>query len=151
MRSQLRDYQGNIDQPFAHERYRAEPTDLSDQLKAGLSATDKEEPGKTGPNVGDLPNRIKGLLASNVVEAAADRVSPRTSTAEGPVTARIRRRTESHDDSGTSGNPGEPAVTDPRCSDHPATAFDPLADHQRPFQERPAADRRRKDQEPSLS
>ncbi len=93
-RSQLRDYQGNIDKPFAHERYLAELTDLRDQLKAGLSATGKEEPGKGGPNVGDLANRIKGLLASNVVEAAADRASPRTSTAEEPVTARIRRRTE---------------------------------------------------------
>jgi N12 class adenine-specific DNA methylase len=93
-RSQLRDYQGNLDKPFPHERYLSELTDLRDRLKAGLSATGSEGAAKDSPSVSELADRIKGIMAVNTVETPADRAAPRTSTAEVPVTAKIRRRQE---------------------------------------------------------
>jgi hypothetical protein len=93
--SQLRDYQARLGNAFVHERYLAELTSLRDQLKAGLSAT-AHQPGEGDkPSVLELADRIKALKAANTIEAAPQRIRQKQSTAEEPVTARIRRRAES--------------------------------------------------------
>jgi len=74
--------------------YLAELTTLRDQLKAGLSGM-APEPGKEeGPSVSELSEQIKAIKAANTIEAAPQRISQRQSSAEEPITARIRRRTE---------------------------------------------------------
>jgi hypothetical protein len=93
-RSQLRDYQGNLDKPFLHERYLSALTDLRDQLKAGLSVTGHES--GTGRNLdgSELAARMKTLMAANSVESTPERVQTRQASAEEPITLRIRRRHE---------------------------------------------------------
>jgi N12 class adenine-specific DNA methylase len=91
--SQLRDYQVRLGKPFPHDAYLSELTTLRDLLKIGLSGTNPE-PG-TEPQLGpsDLADRIKAVKVANTIEAAPGRAVKRSSTAEEPVTARIRRRT----------------------------------------------------------
>ena len=97
--AQLRDYQARLGKPFTLDAYLAELTTLRDQLKAGLSAT-AHEPGKEqGPSVSELAERIKAMKAANSVEATPQRVGQKQSTAEEPITARIRRRANSAQDS----------------------------------------------------
>lgn len=69
-------------------------TALRDQLKTGLSATAQQPEGETGPTVAELAEQIKALRAGNSVEATPQRTEKRRSSAEEPVTARIRRRSE---------------------------------------------------------
>jgi hypothetical protein len=91
--SQLRDYQARLGKPFAHDAYLAELTNLRDQLKAGLSSV-AQEPGKQeGPSVSELSDQIKAIKAANTIEAAPQRIGQKQSSAEEPITARIRRRT----------------------------------------------------------
>lgn len=90
--SQLRDYQDRLGKPFSNEAYLSELTSLRDQLKAKLSATSQAS--DDGPTTSGLAERIKTLRAANIVEATPQRTERRTSTAEEPVTARIRRRQE---------------------------------------------------------
>jgi hypothetical protein len=92
--AQLRDYQARLGKAFVHERYLAELTGLRDQLKSRLSATARESGEAERPSVSELAERIKTLKAAHTVEAAPQRVRQKQSTAEEPVTARIRRRTE---------------------------------------------------------
>jgi hypothetical protein len=47
-----------------------------------------------GPTVSDLADKIKALKAAHSIEATPQRTRQKHSTAEEPVTARIRRRTE---------------------------------------------------------
>ncbi len=102
--SQLRDYQARIGQPFTHDAYLAQLTELRDQLKAGLaspkpagkgglSAQQAEEGSETLP-VAELAERIKALKAAHTIEATPERTAARGISAEEPVTARIRRRAE---------------------------------------------------------
>ena len=88
--AQLRDYQARLGQPFLHDAYLAGLTRLRDRLKAGLSGTEQKE-GEA--SVADLAEQIKALRATNTIEATPERTGRRRSTAEEPVTARIRRRT----------------------------------------------------------
>ena len=67
-------------------------TALRDQLKAGLSQA-TPEPGTTP--VAELAKRIKSLKAAHTIDAAPERIAPRRIAGEVPVTARIRRRSES--------------------------------------------------------
>ncbi len=92
--SQLRDYQARLGKPFPHEAYLSALTTLRDLLKAGLSGT-TPEPG-TGPQLGiaELAEKIKALKATHTIEATPERAGKRSRSAEEPVTARIRRRTE---------------------------------------------------------
>jgi N12 class adenine-specific DNA methylase len=92
--SQLRDYQARLGKPFVHEGYLAELTALRDELKAGLSATAHMPSEGEGPNVSELAEKIKTLKAAHTIEAAPQRVRQKRSSAEEPVTTRIRRRTE---------------------------------------------------------
>ena len=88
---QLRDHQARLGKPFPHDGYLSELTDLRDQLKAGLSQA-TPEPGT--PPVAELAERIKALKAAHTIDAAPERTTRRRLTAEEPVTARIRRRSE---------------------------------------------------------
>ena len=49
---------------------------------------------EAGPSVSELAEQIKALKAAHSIEATPQRVRQKQSTAEEPVTARIRRRTE---------------------------------------------------------
>ncbi len=89
--SQLRDYQARVGQPFAHADYLEQLSALRDQLKAGLSGAEAKD---GEPPAAELAERIKQLRAANTIEAAPQRTGSRRTSAEEPVTARIRRRAE---------------------------------------------------------
>ena len=92
---QLRDHQARLGLAFAHDAYLAELTDLRDQLKAGLSQATPPATGGEPISVAELAERIKKLKSAHTIDAAPERTKARrTSTAEEPVTARIRRRSE---------------------------------------------------------
>ena len=147
--SQLRDYQARLGKPFPHDAYLSELTTLRDQLKAGLSGT-AHEPGKEeGPSVSELAEQIKALKAANTIEATPQRDRQKHSTAEEPITARIRRR---HEASPISTQPIEQDAT------HRAQETLPQAAAERSFmkppmsfRERIAIDRQRRDERPALS
>jgi N12 class adenine-specific DNA methylase len=90
--SQLRDYHARLGTPFPHDVYLSELTALRDLLKAGLSATAQVEGTETKPTVFELAERIKTLKAAHSIEATPQRVRQKHSSAEEPVTTRIRRR-----------------------------------------------------------
>ncbi len=92
--SQLRDYQARLGVPFPHESYLSQLTDLRDQLKVGLSRSGPEPTTEPLPTVTELAEQIKALKAAHTVEASPVRIGKRRSSAEEPVTARIRRRME---------------------------------------------------------
>jgi len=91
--AQLRDYQARIGQPFMHDDYLSELTRLRDQLKAGLAGTtaDTHNP---QPSVEAIAVQIKSLRSTHEIPAPAAREQKQESSAEEPVTARIRRRGE---------------------------------------------------------
>ncbi len=89
---QLRDYQTRLGKPFAHDAYLTQLTSLRDQLKSGLSAPPVQENAEGEPSVADLAEQIKALKAATTIEAAPQRTGKRRSSAEEPVTARIRKR-----------------------------------------------------------
>jgi len=101
--TQLHDYQARLGKPFILDTYLSELAGLRDQLKVGLSTPatnpapgNNSEPGKEGPTrltVAELSDRIKTIKTANNVESAPQRVRQKHSSAEEPVTARIRRRT----------------------------------------------------------
>jgi hypothetical protein len=96
---QLRDHQARLGKPFAHDAYLSELTELRDRLKAGLSQATPEAPATSAgqahtPPVPELAGRIKSLKAAHTIDAVPERTAPRRIAAEEPVTARIRRRSE---------------------------------------------------------
>jgi N12 class adenine-specific DNA methylase len=91
---QLRDYQARLGKPFQHDQYLSELTSLRDQLKAGLSATAQAQGDEVRHVVADTADRIKSLKAAHSIEATPQRARQKHSSAEEPVTARIRRRKE---------------------------------------------------------
>jgi len=146
--AQLRDYQARLGKPFLHDAYLSELTGLRDQLKAGLSATAQMQEDDGKPTVSELAERIKTLKAANTIEAMPQRVRQKHSSAEEPVTARIRRRKEANtvageavrrDDEVGEGETSPPAPAEDSSGKPPLT-----------FQERIAMERERKDQGPSL-
>jgi hypothetical protein len=90
--SQLRDYQARVGAAYPHEMYFAQLTSLRDQLKAGLAGVAPEHGGQAVLSVPGLAQQIKALKAANSIEASTARIGQRRSSAEEPVTARIRRR-----------------------------------------------------------
>jgi len=145
--SQLRDYQARLGKPFSHDAYLAELTTLRDQIKAGLSGA-AQEPGKQeGPSVPELSERIKAIQAANTIDAAPQRDRYKPSSAEEPITSRIRRRTEAvpasdpiaeFDFAADDGGADQGARTQSASVDPPNT-----------FQERIIVERQRKDDGPS--
>jgi len=93
--AQQRDYQARRGKPFAHDAYLAELAGLRDQLRTGLSSATPQPGAEPGLGIAELAERIKALKAANSIEAAPERSGKRRSSAEEPVTARIRRRAES--------------------------------------------------------
>jgi hypothetical protein len=69
-------------------------TGLRDQLKAKLSASGQDADEGRGPTTADLAEQIKSLKAANTIEGMQSRTERKHSTAEEPITARIRRRRE---------------------------------------------------------
>jgi N12 class adenine-specific DNA methylase len=118
--SQLRDYQARLGAPFLHGGYLSELTTLRDQLKGGLSGKTPEPSGEPPLTVSELAERIKALKSANSIEAMPQRVQ-KHSTAEEPVTARIRRRAESAAESTGQAVAGEPA--EPVTPADPAVIF----------------------------
>src|ERR1700690_1351980 len=94
--SQLRDYQARLGKPFLHDAYLSELTSLRDQLKAGLSGAAHQPEDEEGPSVSELAEQIKSLKAAHSIEATPQRARQKHSSAEEPVTARIRRRQEAN-------------------------------------------------------
>jgi hypothetical protein len=92
--AQLRDHQARLGKPFRHDAYLSELTQLRDALKAGLSGVAAEPGTEPRKSVSDLADRIKKLRVANIAEGTSDRIGKRGSSAEEPVTTRIRRRTE---------------------------------------------------------
>jgi hypothetical protein len=110
--AQLRDYQARFGKPFSHDAYLSELTALRDQLKVGLSATAQQP--EEGPTTAEIAEQIKALKAANTIEAAPQRAGKRRTSAEEPVTARIRRRAENKaapDSAGESNASPSPAGT----------------------------------------
>lgn len=147
--AQLRDYQARLGKPFLHDAYLSELTSLRDQLKTGLSATAQAQGDEAGPSASDLADKIKALKSANTIEATPQRARQKHSSAEEPVTARIRRRTESLPAS-------DPAI-EADAAAKAGTSADPSgkaqvssSKPQMTFQERIATERQRLDQAPSL-
>jgi N12 class adenine-specific DNA methylase len=132
--SQLRDYQARVGAPFLHDAYLAELTTLRDQLKAGLSGRTPEPGSDSTPSVPELADRIKALQAAHNIDPTPQRVRQKQTSAEEPVTTRIRRRAESMPVSDTA------AAVSPEPSGIP-----PLT-----FREQLAIKRQRQQEGPSL-
>jgi len=143
--SQLRDYQAQLGKPFTLDAYLSELTALRDQLKAGLSGavyqSDKEE----GPSVSEMAEKIKALKTAHSIEATPQRARQKHSTAEEPVTARIRRRTEANPASDQAIQPDTAASE----ADLPPAAGENSPSKPMTFQERLAMERQGKDDGPS--
>ena len=90
--SHLRDYQARLGKPFLHGPVLSELANLRDRLKACLSGTNPSPDTEPRPSVSELAEQIKALKAANTIETTRERVGKRRSSAEEPVTARIRRR-----------------------------------------------------------
>jgi hypothetical protein len=74
--------------------YLSDLTNLRDPLKAGLSGAPQKEGKEEGPSISEVAGRIKAIKAARSVEPTPERVRQKHSSAEEPITARIRRRTE---------------------------------------------------------
>ena len=92
--AQRRDFRACLGKPFTHESYLTHLTALRDQLKAGLSGAPPEPGTEPRPGVSELAEQIKALKAAYAIEATPERVGKRRAAGEEPVTARIRRRTD---------------------------------------------------------
>lgn len=87
MRGRLRDYEARLDQEFAHESYMSQLSGLRDRLKLALS----DHPPEGEKPSAEIAADIQALRATITVEEAPHRQA-RASTAEIPVTARIRKK-----------------------------------------------------------
>lgn len=92
--SQLRDYEASLGKTFLHDTYLSALMTLRDLLKAGLAGTNPEPGTEPPPSVAEIAERIQMLKTTHTVEAVQQRSGNRRSSAEEPVTARIRRRME---------------------------------------------------------
>ena len=146
--AQLRDYQVRLGKPFLHDAYLLELTGLRDQLKAGLSATADLQADATKPTASQLAERIKALKSAHTIDAMPQRAGQKHSSAEEPITARIRRRTEAF-----SASEAVVPPADPESLPGTAVPADSSAEDNPPritFQEHIAMLRQRKDIKPSL-
>ena len=169
--SQLRDYQARLGVLFLHDAYLTELTELRDQLKAGLSGATPEPGDDAQSSVSELAEKIKALKAAHSIEATPQRIRQKQISAEEPVTARIRRRTEAVPVSDAAIPPDAPmleAETSPSAEstgqasvedDSPRgfpSHYAGMSRYGTPkphttFQQRLALERRHRDPEPSLS
>ncbi len=149
--SQLRDYHQRLDKPFRHEQYLSDLTDLRDRLKRSLSATAQQPEDGKEPRSSKLAGKIKALIASHSIEAATpQRDRPKQSTAEEPITARIRPRQETARGPHASDAQEEESLSQEAV---PANDNHDAANDNRPplsFAERIAKERQHQDRGPSL-
>jgi hypothetical protein len=146
--SQIRDYQARLGKAFAHEVYLSELTALRDQLKLALSGGNSESDDESGPSAFGLADKIKTLKAANTIEATPQRARQKHSTAEEPITARIRRRAEAtpasaqaiESDTATDGGTAQPSAS---LENSPAELL-------MTFEDRITMERKHKDDRPSL-
>ena len=101
------------------------------------------------PSVSELAERIKTLKAAHSIEAAPQRVRQKQSSAEEPVTARIRRRTESIPASDPGIRP-DAAASGADATPPSETAQNLHSEPQITFHERIAKERQRTQTEPRL-
>jgi hypothetical protein len=139
--SQLRDYQARLGKPFEHDGYLSELTGLRDELKAGLSATAPAQDDEAKPTVSELAERIQTLKAAHSIEGTPQRLRQKHSSAEEPVTARIRRRAGAAHGSDPAIQP-DVAVSEAGASGPPETAQDSSIKPEMTFQERIAREQR---------
>jgi hypothetical protein len=90
--TQLRDYEARLGTPFLHDTILSDLTAARDQLKACLSALTREAASESQPGAAELVRRIEELKAAHTEHAMPERAATRQSSAEEPVTSRIRRR-----------------------------------------------------------
>jgi N12 class adenine-specific DNA methylase len=149
--SQLRDYQERLGKPFLHDGYLSELTSLRDELKASLSATPYLAGDEGKPTMSELADRIKSLTAAHSIEPTPQRARQKHPSAEQPITARIRRRTEALNDTHLTilAEAAESATEILNVAE--TTAQNSSIKPQMTFQERLASERQRTDREPSLS
>jgi hypothetical protein len=124
-------------------------TSLRDQLKAGLSGAAREPDNEDGPSVSELAEKIRTLKAAHSIDATPQRVRQKHSSAEEPVTARIRRRTEALSATSTAIEADDGTSPRGTFADHTGTAQNSSIKPQVTFQERVAMERQRKDDGPS--
>ncbi|HEY1067446.1 MAG TPA: DEAD/DEAH box helicase family protein, partial [Pirellulales bacterium] len=142
--SQLRDYQTRLGQPFSRDAYLSELTGLRDQLKARLSASERESDEDHGPTTTDLAERIKTLRAAQTIDTAP-RAERKPSVAEEPITARIRRRREANPVDAPASEAAIEATSPapPEVEESPSVRSDQRESRPRTFQERLSWERRR--------
>ncbi len=121
---------------------------MRDQLKSGLSATHHDTSNESGPTVSELAESVKALKAANTIEATPQRDRQKRSTAEEPITARIRKRQEANSE--LPQRIEQDVSDEPSAPLPPAVGEDSSAGQPMTFQERITLERQRKDQEPSL-
>jgi len=127
--AQLRDFKARLGAPFAHDSYLSELTARRDQLKAGLSRPASDPEDATQPTVSEIAEQIKALKAAHTIEATPERLARRrSSTAEEPVTARIRRKTPAIPASAPAIQPVSAAVSAPP-SPPPESTVLPMPGH----------------------
>ena len=132
---QLHDYQARLGTAFPHDDYLQRLTTLRDQLKNGLSTNTNSIEPPPESSLTDIAARIKSLRSSHTLDHTAERSPPKHSTAETPITFRIRERREGRIEPiskiGENGTPGRDATS------HGITSTAPLS-----FQERHVAEHR---------
>jgi len=136
---QLRDNRARLGKPFPHDAYLSELTALRDQLKDHLSG--KSPDGNAGPSASELAEQINALKAENSIEAAPQRVRQQHASAEEPVTARIRRRSEAMPVSDSAANAAVSPEPPQDSSGNPLPRF----------RERLAMERQRQEEGPSVT
>jgi hypothetical protein len=146
--SQLRDYQARLGKPFPHDKYLSELTELRDQLKVKLSATGHESGEEGGTTASGLADRIKAIKAANTIEGTPQRARQKRSSAEEPITARIRRRQEANPASDQAVQPD--GVSGARETLPGAVRQDSAGKPPLSFRERITLERQRQDQGPDL-
>jgi N12 class adenine-specific DNA methylase len=92
--AQLRDHQARLGKLFPHDLYLSELTELRDALKASLSGMAPDVSTDPQLDAHVLAERIKTLKARHIITTAPERARQRCSSAEEPITSRIRRRQE---------------------------------------------------------
>ena len=147
--SQLRDYQASLGKPFLHDAYLAELTTLRDQVKAGLSGATPEPGSDAGPSASELADKTKALKAAHNIEATPQRDRQKQSTAEEPVTARIRRRAEAHPSTDPANQ--SDAASGVGAPTPPESAQNSSTEPQTTFEERIILQSQQKGPDPSLS
>ena len=143
--AQFRDYQARLGKPFTFEAYLTELTGLRDQLKAGLSASSHESNSETAPSTTELADKIKELKAANNIEAAPQRARQKHSSAEEPITARIRNRAAAMASSDPNVGPVASAFLAAETPEN-SSRQSPIT-----FQQHITLERQSKDQGPSLT